>query len=149
MSFMTVLEKIGHDVAVGFEDAIKVFKEAQPVLAPFEALINPALPNLLTAGANAIANIEGLAAAAGQQNGSGAVKLASVTATLANNLGPTLTALGVNPTTVTSTQYTNFINAIVAASNAFVTTQEVATATPVVISVPAAIPGTAANPMVK
>lgn len=129
MSFMSVLEKVGHDIVVGFQKVVPIAKEVQVVAAPLESLVNPALPALINMGLNAVTNMEGLAAAAGAQNGSGAVKLAAVVSSLATTLGPTLTQLGVDPSKVNSTQYQNFVNGIVQAANAFITEQTSPTVT--------------------
>lgn len=144
MSFLTVLEKIGHDIVNVFEKAEPIVKEVQAVAAPIEAIFNPALPALINTGITAISNMEAVATAAGQQNGSGATKLALVISSLASSLGPTLVSLGVDPTKVTSAQYTTFVNGLVAAANAFETTQESTATTPVPVTVSSTAPVTGA-----
>lgn len=144
MSFMTVLEKIGSDIVSVFKKAEPIVNELQVIATPFENTYAPGLSTLVTAGITAIENAEALGVAAGNTTGSNSVKLATVISSLATTLGPTLTALGVNPSTVTTAQYTTFVNSLVAAANAFVTTQAVVTpTTPVVAQVSAPITGAA------
>ena len=152
MSFLTVLEKVGQDIDNVFKKAVPIIEEVQTVAAPIEAIFNPALPALISMGINAISSSEALAAAAGKQTGTGATKLASVVSSLSTSLAPTLIALGVDPTKVTSSQYTTFVNGLVAAANAFETTQAALTttttvpiaslgATPIAAVTGAAVPG--------
>jgi hypothetical protein len=138
MSFMSVLQKVGHDIAVVFEKAIPIAKEVQIVAAPIEAAFNPALPALINMGLAGISSMEATAAAAGSQTGSGPVKLAAVIASLSQSLGPTLISLGVDPAKVTSAQYTNFVNGLVQAANAFETTQESTTSANVPVTITSA-----------
>jgi hypothetical protein len=135
MSFLTVLEKAGEDIVDFFKKAEPIVSDVQAVAAPFETLINPALPGLINLGISAITNAQALAATAGTTDQTGAVKLAAVISSLATSAGPTLSALGVNPATVTSAQWTTFVNALVAATNAFEVTQTVpVVAAPVAIA---------------
>ena len=144
MSCLTVLEKAGEDIASIFKKAAPIVQEVQTIATPFENAYMPGLSTLIQTGITAIGNAEALGVAAGNTTGSNAVKLASVVSSLATSLGPTLTALGVNPATVTTAQYTTFVNSLVAASNAFITTQPAATTTPAVAaSVAAPVTGAA------
>ena len=120
MSFLTVLEKIGHGIATVFEKAIPIAQEAQIVATPFENLFAPGLAQIINLTIGKIADAEALAAAAGKQSGSGATKLAYVATAIAPQIAPILSTLGVQ--SVSSTQYNNFVSALVSALNAFTTT---------------------------
>jgi hypothetical protein len=120
MSFMTVLEKIGHDIAVVFEKAVPIVEEAQVIATPFENLYAPGLAQIVNLAISKITTAESLAAAAGQQVGSGGTKLAFVATALAPEVAPILATLGVQ--SVNSTQYNNFVSALVTALNSFTTT---------------------------
>lgn len=143
MSFMTVLEKAGHDIVSVFKKAEPVVEELQVVATPFENMFVPGMSALVSAGLAEVAKVEALGVAADNTSGSNQVKLAAVVSTLASNSASLLEAIGVDPSKVTTAQYTNFVNGIVQASNAFQTTQEAVAPviTPVVATVtPAAIP---------
>jgi len=139
MSFMTVLDKVGEDIANIFKKAEPVVAELQTIATPFENIYAPGLATLINTGLTEIAQAQSMAVLAGQTSGSGAVKLASVIASLATSLGPVLTSLGVNTSTVTSTQYTNFVNGLVQAANAFIITQATVPSTPTPTTVAPAV----------
>lgn len=143
MSLGTWLEKAGSDLLNVFKKAAPVVQEIQTIATPFENIYAPGLSQVINLGLTEIIQAEALAAAAGQANGSGETKLAAVIAALAPQIAPTLAAIGV--TNPTSTQYTNFINALVAAANAFEITTVPITAT---VSVPptVAVPTVAVLP---
>lgn len=145
MSFLTVLEKIGQDIAKIFTEAEPVINEIQTVATPFENVFMPGLSAMIQTGLTAIYNTEAMAALAGKQTGSGAVKLSAVIATIAPQIAPDLKAIGV--TAPTNTQYTNFISALVQAANAFQISQTPSLATTPVastISTPAVAASTGA-----
>lgn len=136
MSVGTWLEKAGDDVLNFFKKAAPVVQAIQTIATPFENIYAPGLASVINIGLTEIIQAEALAAAAGQTSGSGEVKLAAVTAALAPQIGPMLAALGINnPTTA---QYTQFINGLVAAANAFQLTQ-VIVPTPTIPPVPTTV----------
>jgi hypothetical protein len=111
--FVSFLDKIGHD-----------FKKGIDVVLPFAAaasvgisVANPALGALVQTGIAVIAQTEQKFTAIGQQSGSGEQKLAESTQVLAPIALALLQANGVKDATVAHVQ--NFINALVAALNAF------------------------------
>jgi hypothetical protein len=116
----TWLQKIGQDIVSVFKKAEPIIQVAQNVAKPFEDVYAPGLSSVIQLTLNKIVDAEALAAAAGVQNGSGAVKLAYVTSSIIPQIAPILATMGVQ--SVSSTQYNNFVSALVAAMNAFTTT---------------------------
>lgn len=109
----TFLSKLGQDLKIGIKDvfgwlgssqgktaiagaeaaavAIAAPLGAGPLVAGIEGLIN--------AGINSATTIEGLAAAAGAQAGTGALKAAAVTTILGSNVGSFLKSIGISDAT--------------------------------------------------
>lgn len=127
MSVISVLDKIGSDIVAVFKKGAPIVAELQTIATPFENIYAPGLSTLINSGITAIGNAQALAVAAGNTTGSDEVKLAAVISSLAASSGPTLQALGVNPAKVTSAQWTNFVNGLVQAANAFQVEQGVPT----------------------
>lgn len=142
---MTVLEKVGHDIVSVFEKAAPVVEELQTIATPFENLYAPGLSQVINIAMQQIMNAEALGVKAANTTGSDQVKLASVISAIAPQVAPILAGIGVQ--SVSSTQYTNFVNALVAAMNAFETTTPsttTTTATPVPVTVSSTAPVTGA-----
>lgn len=87
---------------------------------------------LINAGIKEVVSIESLAAAAGQQSGTGAQKLAAVTSAIAPNMQAFLTSIGISdPTAADVQKYTTAVaNGIVAILNALPVPETGAAATP-------------------
>ena len=124
----TFLSKFGQDLKIGIKDvfgwlaspqakiaiagaesaavAIATPLGAGPLVAGIEGLVN--------AGLNSAATIEGLAAQAGTQAGTGTQKAAAVTTVLTSNAGAFLKSIGVNDATDAEVQ--NLASVIGAAS---------------------------------
>jgi hypothetical protein len=119
MSFLTVLEKIGHGIVSVFQKAEPVINLAQAVATPFEGPVLSAAINLTL---NKIYAAEAIGVATAAKGNSGSAKLAFVASSIAPEVGPILAQLGVK--SVSSTQYTDFVNHLVAALNVFTTEVE-------------------------
>lgn len=134
----TWLEKVGHDIVSFFGKAAPIISEVQTVAAPFEAILFPGLPAAISATLAGIANAEalGVTAASTDPSGNNAAKLASVIAAVTPQIQPIVTAAGFQ---YDSPSATTFVNAIVAAANAFKQAQ--------VIPVPVASVPTPAAPV--
>lgn len=117
MSFLTVLEKIGHGIVTVFKNEKPLILEMQAIAAPFEG---PLLAQAINVTLTNIFNAEALGLAAGETQSTNATKLAAVVSATAPQIAPILSQLGVQ--SVTSQQYTDFINHLVAAANVFLTT---------------------------
>lgn len=103
--FVSFLEKVGHDFKVGF-DKVEQF-------LPLASLI-PGVGPIVSGVAGAIVTVEQKYAAMGQQTGTGAQKLAEVTAIF----GPLVTEfLSVAGKTADAAAVTKYINDIVAVLN--------------------------------
>lgn len=115
------LEKVGHDIVAIFEKAEPVVAGVQAIATPFENIFFPGLAPLINGTLVAIANAEATGVAAAKDaSGNNAAKLASVVAAVAPQLQSVVTAAGFSydsPSAIT------FVNAIVAAANAFKQTQ--------------------------
>lgn len=116
-TFTSIMDKIGHDIKVAWEDVVKYL----PAAASLADVIFPAQTATITGVVNAVGLVEQAVAtveqkfvAAGAPSGTGAQKLAQVLAIV----GPTVTQLlaseGLN---YNSTQVTNIVNAVVAVLN--------------------------------
>lgn len=112
-SFATILDSIGADFKKGL-DAVLPFAAAASVGLSFA---NPALGALVQTGIAIVAQTEQKFTAIGQQSGTGAQKLSESTSILAPVALSLLEATGSKSATVDNV--TAFVNAIVAALNAF------------------------------
>lgn len=109
-SFTSILSSIGHGLKVFFTGAVKVAE----VAAPFVSVAFPGVAALYTSTVTAVANAETAAAAAGAQQGSGAQKLALVTAAISNDFAA---YAKVNGITYDQTHVTAWVSAVVASLN--------------------------------
>lgn len=119
MSFITLLETIGHDFKVGLEKIDPFIKEAvavaQAAEAPISAL-DPAIGALFATTVATVSTIEQKFAAMGQQAGTGAQKLAQATTILSPVVTQVFTAAGKVADLATVQKYisavVDFLNAI-------------------------------------
>lgn len=136
MSFKSFLSSVGHDLGVGLKAVFTFLGSAQGQAAvagvetagaTVAGLINPAagaavtgFEALFNAGLKEVLTVEASASAAGMQAGTGAQKLAAVTAAIAPNVGSFLTSIGVSSPSETEIQSysTALANGIVAILNA-------------------------------
>lgn len=133
----TFLSKLGQDLKIGFREVFGWLGSSQGKAAITSAevaaeviggAVNPALAptiagvsSLVNAGIASAVNAEALAAAAGQQAGTGTQKAAAVTAVLSSQAGSFLKSVGVSDATdaevqslatVIGTASANILNAI-------------------------------------
>ena len=113
----TWLNKIGTDLIHFFEKAVPVAQEVDAIAAPFINAVAPELQSAISIGLTEIAKVEALGVAASNTTGSNSVKLAAVISAVAPQISPLIASLGGKAPT--ATQYTNFINGLVSAANAF------------------------------
>ena len=99
-----------------FKDIFKIGVEAATVAEPIVAVAFPQISVLFNSTVQAISNAEIAATAAGAQTGTGAQKLAMVTAAIEPIAIQYLQTQGIS---ANSAQVTAWVNAIVAALNAF------------------------------
>lgn len=114
--FITVMEKIGHDIKVVWGDVVKYLPAAESLatlLFPASATV-PAVINSVNLIQQAVATVEQKFAAAGEPTGTGAQKLAQVTAIVGPTVVQLLQSEKIN---INATQLTNIINAVVAVLN--------------------------------
>lgn len=110
--FVTFLTKVGQDFKKGL-DFILPFAQAASVGI---AVVNPALGGLLQTSIATVIGIEQKFAAMGQQSGTGTQKLAEAVTTLYPAFESIFGLYGVK---IDNTHVEQFINAVVAALNAF------------------------------
>ena len=124
MSVKSILSEIGHGLEVFFGEAVKVAVLAEPIVD----IALPGIATLYNASLSEIVAAENAAIAAGQQNGTGAQKLALVLASPAFQAAVTSfeQTAGVK---LSPTAQTAWINAIVAMLNAIPPSGSVATGT--------------------
>lgn len=119
MSFITLLETIGHDFKIGLEKIDPFVKEAvtvaQAAEAPISAL-DPAIGALFATTVATVSTIEQKFAAMGQQAGTGVQKLAQATTILSPVVTQVFTAAGKVADLATVQKYisavVDFLNAI-------------------------------------
>ena len=124
MSFTSVLGKVGTIFKDFFTIALPVAKAAEPYID----VAFPGMATLYNLTVTLVTNAEGAAAAAGAQSGSGAQKLALVLASLQPYVVQQQQALGISNPTIAQT--TAYINAVVAAWNAYQAVTAVPAPTP-------------------
>ena len=124
MSVKSILSEIGHGLEVFFGEAVKVAVLAEPIVD----IALPGIATLYNASLSEIVAAENAAIAAGQQNGTGAQKLALVLASPAFQAAVTAfeQTAGVK---LSPTAQTAWINAIVAMLNAIPPSGSAATGT--------------------
>ena len=115
MSFKSILSDIGHGLEVFFTGAVKVADAAEP----FVDTLFPGIAQLYNSVLAEIGKAEAAAIAAGQQNGTGAQKLALV-----------VQAIVAQFPEYTPAQLTTVINGVVAGVNAIPSTTPAPTPTP-------------------
>lgn len=115
--FISIMDKIGHDVKVAWSDVVKYL----PAAAGLAALIFPAQAATITGVVNsvnliqqAVATVEQKFAALGAQTGTGAQKLAQVVSIVGPTVTQLLTAEGLK---YDEAQVEGIINAVVAVMN--------------------------------
>jgi hypothetical protein len=117
MSFVTVMEKIGKDIGVAWNDVVKYLPEASALAAllfPGAAGTTAAVVGSVNLIQQTVVTVEQKFKAQGAPSGTGAQKLAQVTAIV----GPAVTALlAQEKLTINSTQLNGIINAVVAILN--------------------------------
>lgn len=109
--FVSFLSHVGHFFKVALDKALPFAAAAEPIVG----IAFPQLSGLYDSTVAAVAMAEQKAAAAAQQDGSGAQKLADVLAVIAPVATQQLSQAGVK---VNSEQLTKYVNAVVASLNA-------------------------------
>jgi hypothetical protein len=111
MGFKSVLSGIGHELAKVFTVATKVAVAAEPIVD----IALPGISGLYNATVAEVAKAEGMAIAAGQQDGTGAQKLALVVAAIEKEFE---SFAKTNNITFDATHVEAWVNAVVASLNA-------------------------------
>jgi hypothetical protein len=133
VTFKSILSDIGKGLQKFFTVAVKVGQAAEP----FVDIAFPGISGLYNATVNAVAAAENAAIAAGQQNGTGAQKLAYVVGVIEADFNAYAAANGI--ATPSQTVIENWVNAVVAGLNAIPSsTAAPVAAVPAVPAVPAA-----------
>lgn len=121
-TFVSIMERVGHDIQVAFEDVVKYL----PAVSTLAELIFPAQAATIAGVVNsvdliqkAVVTVEQKFAAAGNVTGTGAQKLAQVLSIVGPTVTQLLSAEGLN---YNQTQVTNIINAVVSVLNVQLTT---------------------------
>jgi len=115
--FITIMERIGKDILVGWEDVVKYLPEASALatlLFPGAAGTTAAVVNSVSLIQQAVATVEQKFAAAGSPAGTSLQKLAQVTSIVGPTVTTLLTQEGV---AINSTQLNGIVNAVVAVLN--------------------------------
>lgn len=112
-SFASILSAVGHGLKVFFTGAVKVAVAAEPIVD----IAFPGISVLYNATVNEVAKAEAAAIAAGQQNGTGAQKLALVVAAITPVFEEYATQTGI-PSAQKEQTIINWVNAVVASLNA-------------------------------
>ena len=112
-AFISFLDKIGVDFKKGLKVALPLVEDGAVVLS----IADPALGPLVQTGIAVIAQTEQKFAAMGQQSGTGAQKLEESSSILAPIALSLMQATGSKA--ATTANVTTFVNALVAALNAF------------------------------
>lgn len=110
-SFSSILSDIGNGLKKFFGVAVTVAQAAEPIVA----VAFPGISALYNATVSEVAKAESVAIAAGQQNGTGAQKLALVVSALEGEFN---TFCAQNGITLNTQQREAWVNAIVASLNA-------------------------------
>lgn len=116
--FVSIMERVGHDIKVAFEDVVKYL----PAVSTLAALIFPADAAAISGVVNsidliqkAVVTVEQKFAAVGNVTGTGTQKLAQVLSIVGPTVTSLLSAEGLN---YNQAQVTSIINAVVAVLNA-------------------------------
>ena len=116
-TFVSLMDKIGHDIKVVWEDVVKYL----PAASALASLLFPAQVATITGVVNsidliqkAVATVEQKFAAAGNPTGTGPQKLAQVLSLVSPSVTQLLTSEGLH---YNSAQITNIVNAVVAILN--------------------------------
>lgn len=125
-TFVSIMERVGHDIKVAFEDVVKYL----PAVSTLAALIFPAQAATIAGVVNsvdliqkAVVTVEQKFAAVGNVAGTGAQKLAQVLSIV----GPTVTQLlSDEGLKYDQAQITSIVNAVVAVLNAKTATEPAA-----------------------
>ena len=115
--FVSVMERIGHDIKIAWEDVVKYLPEGAALAAllfPAQAAGIAGVVNSVNLIQPAVATVEQKFAAMGEATGTGAQKLAQVISIV----GPTVTQLlAAEGLQYDQAQITNIIDAVVAVLN--------------------------------
>lgn len=112
--FVSIMERIGHDIKVVWSDVVKYLPAAEglaAILFPVQSAPVIASVNLIT---QAVATVEQKFAAAGNPTGTGSEKLAQVLSLVSPTVIALLAQEGLQ---YNQTQVTNIVNAVVAVLN--------------------------------
>lgn len=112
-SFKSILSDIGHGLEKVFQIGVVIATDAEP----FVDMAFPGISVLYNATVSAVGAAESAAIAAGQQNGTGAQKLALVVSSIEGSFNTYWTSLG-NKTPADLTTIENWVNTVVAGLNA-------------------------------
>jgi len=115
--FISIMEKIGADIKLGWDEVIKYLPEVQilaNLLFPKEAATTNSVVNSLNLIQQAVATVEQKFAAAGAATGTGPQKLAQVISLVSPTVTQLLSSEGL---VYNQTQVTGIINAVVAILN--------------------------------
>lgn len=117
-TFVSIMERVGHDIKIAFEDVVKYL----PAVSTLAALIFPADAAAISGVVNsidliqkAVVTVEQKFAAVGNVTGTGTQKLAQVLSIVGPTVTSLLSAEGLN---YNQAQVTSIINAVVAVLNA-------------------------------
>lgn len=116
-AFVSLMDKIGHDIKVIWADVVKYLpaaSELAAVIFPAQAATIAGVVNSVDLIQQAVATVEQKFAAAGNVTGTGAQKLAQVISMVSPTVTQLLTSEGLH---YDSAQVTNIINAVVAVLN--------------------------------
>lgn len=117
MSFMSLMQKIGHDIKIVFEDVVKYLPNAAvlaEVIFPHSQAALAGVLNAVNLIQQTVVTVEQKFAAAGNPTGTGPQKLAQVLSIVT----PAVTSLLQQEKVVAdATQITNIVNAVVAILN--------------------------------
>ena len=111
-SFASILSAVGHGLKVFFTGAVKVAVAAEPIVD----IAFPGISALYNVTVNEVAKAEAAAIAAGQQNGTGAQKLALVIAAITPVFQDYANQTGI-PSAQREQTIINWVNAVVASLN--------------------------------
>lgn len=116
-SFVSLMDKIGHDIKVVWADVVKYLPAASAIASlifPAQAAAIAGVVNSVDLIQQAVATVEQKFAAAGNPTGTGPEKLAQVLSIVTPTVTQLLAAEGLNYNT---TQITNIVNIVVGILN--------------------------------
>jgi len=117
MTFVSLMDKIGHDIKVVWQDVVKYLPAASALASlifPAQAAGIAGVVNSVDLIQQAVATVEQKFAAAGNPTGTGPQKLAQVISLVSPTVTQLLSAEGLN---YNQAQITNIVNAVVAILN--------------------------------